>query len=1092
MATKAIIARSLIGSMFLLMGNISLCYAAISPNVSTTQIRDFTRVTFNWPEQVRFKVEESSNGITLTFEKAANIDLSSLRSQLQGRLRASEVSPDGRQISLSFDQPYRVRHFISGNANGIDILNTSAPIAATAPQIVTQAPAAAPPPAVTPPSAPVAAPATPPAVAAPLPEAKPAAPQQVAPTAPAVQPPVPAAPPPAPPAAPVTQPVAVPNAPPAAPIPAETATVSAAAPAAEPIAQPISPAQPEAAPTTPVEPAPVTPPAPPVAEITVEPPVVIPPAGTAAATTEPAAPTIDLISSVRPDTSKPLIITAKGHSTGTDLHFGWTHRVASTVFMRGKTLWIAFSDKQPINQTLFSSILPAAVKSLSVVEHPTYTLLRLETDGSIHPKTQRADNSTEWVITLSNYAQVPNKPSPLALMPTARTPHIYVPVLEYAEPATITDPLLGDQLIITPFYNAGEAAYPPRDFVDFELLNSAQGMGIVKKSDFARVAPLRNGLRITSKSGLHLSKDLPAIADSELEAMRVSATTLFPYDQWKIEPGTFASIRQEIERQLVGAAPIRANSLRLKLAQLYLGQGMAQEARALLDLIANDDRGFYIDRQLAALRGATNFLTADYPAATADFASKELEDVEEIKLWRQAMDVFQTDRARFDYLEFYKSFIQKYPPRLKNKLAILAADNYINRKSYQRALKTFDTMAEAGNKVDPELMPYVDFLLGKIAAESGNVDKARAIWLPLTTHDDRFIRARADFSLTALLYNDGSMPIDEAIKRLDQLRIVWRGDTLELGLLSFLGQLYTDQGNYLEGLRAWRELVTNFPESSVALTTARDMATTFNKLFTDGVADELTPLQALSIFYEFRELTPVGTAGDSMIQNLADRLASVDLLDRAAALLEHQIEFRQEGETRSSLGAQLALIYLLNEQPEKALAVLQLTGYGNNSEELYRKRQQLTALGLSETGKHERAISMLSGDDSEDATMLRLNIFWKMRDWRNVIRSAEDLLASRADITAPLTITESEYLLQLAIAYVFERDRPQLYYLRNYFDPLMQDNPNRDIFLYITDDTGPVDPKAFEEVTTQINRIESFMQSYRDKISSGGLSSALN
>jgi len=786
------------------------------------------------------------------------------------------------------------------------------------------------------------------------------------------------------------------------------------------------------------------------------------------------------------------MVTSKAMTTGNDLHFGWQHRVAAAVFFRDKDLWIAFSDKQPINETMLASILPASVKKMTRVEHPTNLVLRLETDGSIYAKVTRSKENMEWIVTLSNYQQIPQRPIELAVNADARLPNIYAAVLEYAEPATITDPLWGDQIIITPFYNAGEAIYPSREFVDFSLLASAQGMAIIKKSDFARVAPLRNGLRLTSKNGLSLSTDLPAIAATEMEALRTLATTLFPYEQWKVEPGKFPEARQEIERQLMGAAPIRANSLRLKLAQLYLGQGLAYEARALLDTIAAEDRGFYIDRQLAALRGAANFLTADYAAATADFASKELEDIEEIKLWRQAMDVFQTDRARFDYLEFYKPFIQKYPPRLKEKLAILAADNYINRKSYQRALKTFDTMAEANNEVSQSLIPYVDFLLGKIAAESGNVEGAKTLWEPLVNHDDRFIRARADFSLTALLYNNDMMPIEEATKRLDRLRIVWRGDTLELGLLSFLGQLYVDQGNYLDGMRAWRELITHFPDSALALTTARDMAKTFNMLYAEGKADELEPLQALSIFYEFRELTPVGIAGDTMIQNLADRLASVDLLDRAAALLEHQIQFRQEGESRSRLGAQLALIYLLNEMPEKALSVLELTGYGENSDELYRKRQQLTALGLSETGNHERAITMLSGDPSEDASMLRLNIFWQMRDWRNVIRSAEELLASRADVTAPLTITESEYLLQLAIAYVFERDRSQLYYLRNYFAPLMDENPNRDIFMYITDDTGPIDPKQFEQVTYQINRIESFMQTYRDKISSGGLSSALN
>ncbi len=40
-------------------------------------------------------------------------------------------------------------------------------------------------------------------------------------------------------------------------------------------------------------------------------------------------------------------------------------------------------------------------------------------------------------------------------------------------------------------------------------------------------------------------------------------------------------------------------------------------------------------------------------------------------------------------------------------------------------------------------------------------------------------------------------------------------------------------------------------------------------------------IDALSLFYDFRDLTPVGRRGDEMIRKLADRLVSVDLLDQA-------------------------------------------------------------------------------------------------------------------------------------------------------------------------------------------------------------------
>ena len=100
------------------------------------------------------------------------------------------------------------------------------------------------------------------------------------------------------------------------------------------------------------------------------------------------------------------------------------------------------------------------------------------------------------------------------------------------------------------------------------------------------------------------------------------------------------------------------------------------------------------------------------------------------------------------------------------------------------------------------------------------------------------------------------------------------------------------------------------------------MQSVFEDLFIGGAADELSALQAIALFNEFRELTPAGDEGDDMIRKLAERLVSVDLLEQAAALLIHQVEFRVDGETKAEVGANLAVIRLLDRRPEAALEAL--------------------------------------------------------------------------------------------------------------------------------------------------------------------------
>ncbi len=53
---------------------------------------------------------------------------------------------------------------------------------------------------------------------------------------------------------------------------------------------------------------------------------------------------------------------------------------------------------------------------------------------------------------------------------------------------------------------------------------------------------------------------------------------------------------------------------------------------------------------------------------------------------------------------------------------------------------------------------------------------------------------------------------------------------------------------------------------------------TGNLLFLAGKGDALPPIAALGLFYDFRELTPIGRRGDEMIRRLADRLGRRTML----------------------------------------------------------------------------------------------------------------------------------------------------------------------------------------------------------------------
>jgi hypothetical protein len=253
----------------------------------------------------------------------------------------------------------------------------------------------------------------------------------------------------------------------------------------------------------------------------------------------------------------------------------------------------------------------------------------------------------------------------------------------------------------------------------------------------------------------------------------------------------------------------------------------------------------------------------------------------------------------------------------------------------------------------------------------------------------------------------------------------------------------------------------------------------------------MPPLKSLSLFYEFRELTPVGEKGNLIIQKLADRLAAFDLIDRATQLLENQINFRVEGENRSRVGARLALLYLFNHQPQEAITVLGITSFGANPPELQRQRLQLSAQALSALGRHADALNIIYNDTSDAGTLLKLDILWAAQDWPNVVNIAESILAKRVDLTATLTPGETEVLLKLALGYSFQSDYTQLRYLRDYYSALVPESGYKKIFEFITNDTNPLDREDSAMLTEQISRTEGFMSLFKEKIAGGKLSEAL-
>jgi len=1176
-----------------------LAYARdMAPQVRGQQMRDFVRLTFEWPESTLFTAKTSGNDVIITFDRKTNLNMGAVLKQLNPYVTKAERRSDGKTIVLTLDKPHRIRTFVSDNISGIDLLDVKAaatkqvaeikPLTVekkaaekkpTAKQIAAKkaaekklaakakektkvaknddanrlgwlAPAAGEAAETKPtevvaekkeavadavkeeaPKTVVAAEATPKEAAA---EDAP----KIAPSAGAAKTEVVLkevvkedAPAPAPPAevvkteaapkesAPADAPKAdaapkdvvkkeVPAKEEASPAkeaasetpPADASTADAAAvvaveevkPGAEPAKEKAS------ANANPIDEAEAGP----VGTLRHDTGVSMLPMGVDddisedakegdADATGVASPSSSVeMSQDDPASQEPLVtnkIVVSADADGATLRFPLKERTAMAVFIRVNMLWVVFDKKVDFDLSDFESLPPQTIVGKAIMlPNDKGTVLQIPISDNIYPTVRQQAGKLDVAILLSANKVPPAMPMEI----TANTeppdlPNIFVPALEIGNTLEAKDPSIGDTLSITPLYTREQGIASQRNYVEFTLLPSWQGLVIVKKADATEVTPLRNGLRISLPKGAHVSPQLTGAQEAAEKALpAITSGTLFPDDLWDLEKGRSLKIAlRNLFNQTVFSPNEGAKNLaRLRMAQLYLREGFAIEALGLLDNINRTNPSYYRSAKLASMRGAANFLLYRFNDAARDFGAAELNNNIEVTYWRDLLaDLLGSPGKVNNFMSMNDSYISKYPAVFRQRLAIVAADRAIAAKQYNVALQIFESLTK--DDIVAPIQPYVDFLTAKISAENGQEAEAMEVWKRLAADStNKFVQARASFSLILWQLDNNVITREQALDKLERLRLGWHGDGLELQVVQLLGDLYFEKQDYVNAMRVWQIGVTGFRNTGPAVEMGSKMEDTFAKLFNEGIADKMTPLEALALYYEYRTYTPAGAVGTQMIEKLVDRLIGVDLLSTAAQLLEQQMRTQMEKAERSRVGAKLADIYLLNNQPKRALRALQESVYGDNPILQRLHRNQLAAKAMVQLGRSDEALKVLGHDESIDAEKLRAMIYWDQKDWPNITTSIENMLKKRPDPTKGLDSEEGEFVLRLALAYVFQNDAKQVQYMRDYFEPMMRDNPYKQAFEFITAPDIKLTTRNFDDLLATLSDTRGFIRKYKARV----------
>ena len=239
----------------------------------------------------------------------------------------------------------------------------------------------------------------------------------------------------------------------------------------------------------------------------------------------------------------------------------------------------------------------------------------------------------------------------------------------------------------------------------------------------------------------------------------------------------------------------------------------------------------------------------------------------------------------------------------------------------------------------------------------------------------------------------------------------------------------------------------------------------------------------MALYFDFKEVAPIGRRGDEIVRRLADRLVGLDLLDSAADLLQYQVDNRLTGPARSSVAAKLATVRLMDGKPLQALQAIDATYMPELPAELRRARALIRARALSDLTRTDLALETIEDESGPEVARLRADILWAARRWRAAGEAHEALLADAWRGGKALDDTARADVIRAGIAYNLADERMGLERLKAKFSDAMAESADARTFALITG-ANPTRQPGFREVAQRASKAETlaaFLAEYRKR-----------
>jgi hypothetical protein len=768
---------------------------------------------------------------------------------------------------------------------------------------------------------------------------------------------------------------------------------------------------------------------------------------------------------------------AKRTRDGAIISFKGAGNRASAVFVRGLTAWVVLENAPNFDSHNLKAALGDFAAGMEAVSSNGLGILRITLKKPAEIAARANGNNLDVEIAPSvapsavaiGFARNqsdPKRASLSTLLPSAD--HAF----------KILDPAGGDLLTIIPC-QPGSGVPTVRSFADFAVLVSASGLVITPYADDLQVTVDAARVSIGRPNGLALTPpQMPVAQSPSALAHYGDGPSYLNFASWGVASGgSFLATERKLTQVVAHAPQNKANLPRLNLARFYLANGFAAEALGLLNLLQQHDPALAGDTQLVTMKAAAEYMMGRTRDAHNDLIGPNFDADRHAAFWRGLIEAEMEDwKNAHAHLEQAGPVMNRYSPTWQATALLADADAALGMGRLDLADAALQRMPK---ELDQRHALAAELAQARLMAAQNKYGRAATHFVAVEKGGDEKLAAQAIFYHTNAALSATAITAPQAIEQLERLRFRWRGDALELKTLRKLASLYTERGQWHEGLKTLRVATQNFGGQDAARVAQDDMRGAFVNLFLKGGADKMKPVDALALFYDNLDLTPIGPDGDEMIRRMSDRLVAVDLLGPAANLLAYQVDKRLDGIAKAQVATRLAAVYLMDHKADKAVAAIrdsQITGLPD--EEMH-QRMLLEARAFAVLKQWDNALDLIAVDQAEDTKHLRADIYWDSGNWAIAGQKAEEILDARWSDTVPLSDTDRAQVMRTAVAYSLANDEAGLARVRAHFAPKMKGTPDAGLFAVLSSDIDQ-HGMAFREAAAKIASIDTLQTFMKD------------